>query len=56
MLEYVFGRSSLSKVYATIDSDNLNSRRVATKLGMHLKEVLEDGVTVCYYVMNRDVF
>lgn len=54
MLGYVFGRSSLPEIYATIDADNQNSRQVAAKLGMHLeKEVLEDGVNVCYYVIKR---
>lgn len=54
MLEYVFGRSSLPNIYATIDADNGDSRRVAGKLGMRLeKEELEDGVTVCFYVIRR---
>lgn len=56
MLEYVFGRSSLTKIHATIHPDNLTSQRVAGKLGMHFdKEVTEpDGERVIFYAVGRE--
>ncbi len=58
MLEYVFGRSSLAHIYATIHPDNLTSQRVAGKLGMHFdKEVTEpNGERVIFYVIGREAF
>lgn len=56
MLAYVFARSSLSKVYATIYADNHSSRKVADKLGMTVeKEVADpDGQAVVLYVISWD--
>lgn len=55
MLVYVFARSSLPEIYATIDADNLPSQRITEKLGMRFeKEIVEeDRVKVLYYVIKR---
>lgn len=54
MLRYVFGRSQLERIYATIYADNLASRRVAEKLGMRFeKEVAEPEGVVRFYVAER---
>jgi RimJ/RimL family protein N-acetyltransferase len=56
MLGYVFARSSLTEIYATIYEDNLGSRKVADKLGMTVEKQLTepDGKTVIFYVIGRD--
>ena len=54
MLEYVFKRSPLTHIYATIYADNLASQRVAEKLGMRFeKEVAEPEGVVRFYVAER---
>lgn len=57
MLEYVFSRSSLSTIYATIYADNHASHKVAAKLGMTVeKEVVDpDDKAVVFHVINREV-
>ena len=54
MLDYVFARSSLDRIYATIDPENINSIKVAGKLGLRFEklEIEEDG-PVAYYVIER---
>ncbi len=57
MLEYVFARSSLSEIYATIYADNHTSRKVADKLGMTVEKINDlDGKSVVFYVIDRDIF
>ncbi len=57
MLGYVFARSSLSKIYATIYADNHTSRKVADKLGMTVEKINDpDGRPVVFYVISRDTF
>jgi RimJ/RimL family protein N-acetyltransferase len=58
MLEYVFARSSLSKIYATIYADNYTSRKVADKLGMMMENEITDpdGESVIFYIISRDAF
>ena len=57
MLAYVFGISTLDKIYATIDSENLPSIHVAEKLGMHLeKRELEEGKWVAFYVVTKEAY
>jgi RimJ/RimL family protein N-acetyltransferase len=55
ILNYVFSVSTLDKIYATIQKDNLPSQQVAQKLGMQLEKAVveEDGVEVLYYVIHR---
>ena len=54
MLEYVFRRSMLTHIYATIHTDNLASQKVAEKLGMRFeKEVAEPEGVVRFYVAER---
>lgn len=54
MLEYVFERSPLTHLYATIYADNLPSQRVAEKLRMRFeKEVAEPEGVVRFYVAER---
>lgn len=55
MLDYVFVRSDLDCIYATIVAENGASIHVVQKLGMHFeKQVIdEDGVAVDYYVVKR---
>ena len=58
MLKYVFGRSSLPVIYASIYATNLASRGVADKLGMTYEKELTDtdGTVVVIYVTKRDDF
>jgi RimJ/RimL family protein N-acetyltransferase len=58
MLGYVFVRSSLSKIYATVYADNHASRRVADKLGMTVEKEITDpnSEPVIFYVISRDAF
>lgn len=55
MLAYVFGRSTLDRIYATIHPDNAASINVATKLGLRFdhQEIDEDGTPVAFYVIDR---
>lgn len=55
MLGYVFGRSALERIYATIYADNLASQRVAEKLGMRFDKEVTDpgGQRVRFYVAER---
>ena len=54
MLEYVFRRSPLTHIYATIYADNHASQKVAEKLGMRFeKEVVEPEGVVRFYVVER---
>ncbi len=54
MLDYVFGRSTLDRIYATIYADNFASQRVAEKLGMRFeKDVAEPEGVVRFYVAER---
>jgi RimJ/RimL family protein N-acetyltransferase len=54
MLSYVFERSSLERIYATIDPDNSASIKVAGKIGFNFDrlEIEEDGARVGYYVIE----
>ena len=55
MLAYVFARSSLTHIYATIYAANLPSQRVAEKLGMRLeREITEPEGIVRVYVTERN--
>lgn len=55
MLDYVFDRSQLTHIYATIDADNLASQQVAQRLRMRFdKEVAEPEGVVRFYVAERD--
>lgn len=57
MLGYVFARSSLSKIYATVYADNHASRKVADKLGMMMEKITDpDGEPVVFYASSRDAF
>jgi RimJ/RimL family protein N-acetyltransferase len=55
MLCYVFQRTLLDRIYATIDPDNAASIRVATKLGFQFlrTETEPDGERVSYFVIER---
>jgi RimJ/RimL family protein N-acetyltransferase len=55
MLRYVFERSSLDCIYATIDPDNAASIKVATKLGFRFlrTETEDDGSRASYYLIER---
>lgn len=55
MLTYVFERSVLDTIYATIDPDNTASIKLVTKLGFQFEreELEEDGVRVGYYKISR---
>ena len=54
MLAYVFARSSLERIYATIYAANLPSQRVAEKLGLRLeREIMEPEGIVKVYVTER---
>ena len=55
MLDYVFARSPLDRIYATIDPDNAASLNVAAKLGFHFLrvEVEDDGARTGYHVIER---
>lgn len=56
MLDYVFARSSLDRIYATIDPANTASIAVAGKLGFRFERrvIDDDGTPVSYFVMERD--
>ncbi len=56
MIEYVFGRSALDRIYATIHPDNAASIHVATKLGFRYdrQEIDEDGTSTNFYVIERN--
>jgi RimJ/RimL family protein N-acetyltransferase len=55
MLDYVFARSSLAQIWATIHGENANSMHVAEKLGLRFvrKETYEDGSSTMYYLIDR---
>jgi [ribosomal protein S5]-alanine N-acetyltransferase len=55
MLQYVFEKSTLDKIYATIHGDNEASVKVVQKLGMTFeKRKLEpDGTYTLYYTKQR---
>ncbi|MCB1644463.1 MAG: GNAT family N-acetyltransferase [Pseudomonadales bacterium] len=54
MLDYVFSRSALTRIYATIDPANLASVHVAEKLGFHYEKTEPDELgPVAYYVIHR---
>lgn len=55
MLDYVFHRSTLDRIYATIHPDNAASIHVATKLGFRYdrQEIDDDGIPTHYYVIER---
>ena len=56
MLAYVFKKSTLAKIYATIHQENAPSMKVADKLGMKFEERERepDGTEVGCYVVERD--
>ncbi|HVU10988.1 MAG TPA: GNAT family N-acetyltransferase [Phototrophicaceae bacterium] len=56
MIGYVFARSGLERIYATIDPDNGASIHVAEKVGMQFDrlEVEADGTRVAYYRIERE--
>lgn len=58
MLGYVFARSSLAEIYATIDPDNAASLHVAARLGFRFLrvEVEADGARTGYHVIRREEF
>lgn len=58
MLAYVFEKSALAKIYATIHPDNEPSIRVADKLGMRFaKEKRDiDGTYIRHYVVERNFY
>lgn len=55
MLNYVFHRSTLDRIYATIHPDNAAFIHVATKLGFRYdrQEIDGDGIPTHYYVIER---
>lgn len=55
MISYVFQRSTLDRIYATIHPDNTPSINVACKLGLGFErqEIDDDGTPVQYYVIER---
>jgi RimJ/RimL family protein N-acetyltransferase len=55
MLDYVFARSTLEQIWATIHGDNANSVHVVEKLGLHYvrTEPEDDGSTTLYYAIDR---
>jgi len=55
MIEYVFARSALNRIHATIHPGNRASVAVVEKLGFRFdREALdEDGVPVAHYVVER---
>jgi RimJ/RimL family protein N-acetyltransferase len=55
MLSYVFARSPLDRIYATIHPDNTVSMKVAEKLGFRFErqETDDDGTSTCFYVIER---
>ncbi len=55
MLKYVFDRSNLDRIYATISPENTLSARVAEKLGFLFEktEIEDDGLPTDFYVLER---
>ena len=55
MIAYVFSRSALESIYATIHGENHTSAKTAQKMGFHFeKQVIEDdGTPVDYYAIGR---
>jgi RimJ/RimL family protein N-acetyltransferase len=56
MLDYVFARSALEQIWATIDPENSSSIHVAEKLGFRfVRSEIEEGedVPTGYYVIDR---
>lgn len=55
MIQYVFGISTLDRIYATIHPENLVSIKVAEKIGFrHVRtEIDEDGTPVSVHVIER---
>ncbi len=56
MIAYVFERSTLDRIYATIHPDNQPSIKVVEKLGFCFERQTrdEDGTPVAYYVIARE--
>jgi RimJ/RimL family protein N-acetyltransferase len=54
-LDYVFGMSQLSEIYATIHAKNEASIKMMAKLGMEYQktEIEEDGHGTAYYLIRR---
>ncbi len=55
MLDHVFARTSLERIWATIHQDNADSVRVVEKLGFSFqrRELEADGSYTAYYARNR---
>jgi RimJ/RimL family protein N-acetyltransferase len=56
MIAYVFGLSSLDRIYATIHPDNAESKKVAEKIGFRFdREEVEEGedIPTTFYVIER---
>jgi RimJ/RimL family protein N-acetyltransferase len=55
MVDYVFARSTLERIYATIHPDNKASQQVIGKLGFRFEkqEINEDGSQTNFYVIER---
>ncbi|MBI1258718.1 MAG: GNAT family N-acetyltransferase [Chloroflexi bacterium] len=55
MVDYVFARSTLTRIYATIHPDNKPSQHVIGKLGFRFEEqvVNDDGSLTNVYVIER---
>lgn len=55
MLDYVFARSKLDQIWATIHAENANSVHIVEKLGLHYArtETEDDGSATLYYVIDR---
>lgn len=55
MLDYVFQRSTLDAIYATIDPANVNSIKIVEKLGFRFEreDIEADDTRVAYYVLQR---
>lgn len=55
MLQYVFERAPLERIYATVHPDNLASVRVLTKLGFAFYRLEDDsGTPVAFYSVSRE--
>jgi RimJ/RimL family protein N-acetyltransferase len=56
MLDYVFGISALSEIYATIHAKNEASLKMMAKLKMEYQktEIEEDGIGTAYYLIRRN--
>jgi len=55
MIEYVFERSTLERIYATIHAENSASIKVVEKIGFHFDrlEIEDDGTPVRFYSIER---